>query len=138
MTQISQIDLAGNKTELDALLHQEITKEIIGAAFEVHNQLGYGYLEKVYQRAMQVELLRRNLVCELEHPIAVRYKEIIVGEYQADLLVNGKVIVELKIAPTYCPSDEAQLINELKSTGIRVGLLINFGRAKVEFKRVIF
>ena len=61
MTQISQINLAGGKSEMAALLHPEITKEIIGAAFEVHNQLGYGYLEKVYQRAMQVELFRRNL-----------------------------------------------------------------------------
>lgn len=91
------------------LLHQEITKEMIGAAFEVYNQLGYGYLEKVYQRAMPAELLRRNLQCELEHPITVRYKEIIVGEYQADLLVGGKVIVELKVAPTYSPSGEAKL-----------------------------
>ncbi len=138
MTQISQIDLAGGKKELAALLHQEITKEIIGSAFEVYNQLGYGYLEKIYQRAMQVELLRRDLPCELEHPITVRYKEVIVGEYQADLLVGEKVIVELKVAPSYSCSDEAQLINELKSTGIRVGLLINFGRSKVEFKRVVF
>ena len=118
-------------------LHQDTTQEIIGAAFEVYKHLGYGYLEKVYQRAMQVELLRRGIKAELEHPIKVQYKGVVVGEYAADLLVAGQVVVELKVAPDYCSSDEAQLLNELVSTGIKVGLLINFGRDKVQFKRVI-
>ena len=119
------------------LLHQEMTQAIIGAAFEVHNHLGYGILEKVYQRAMQVELLRRGFSAALEHPIQVQYKGVVVGDYAADLFVDGKVIVELKVAPAYCPADEAQLINELVSTGVKVGLLINFGRGRVEFKRLV-
>src|SRR4051794_33147692 len=119
------------------LLHQEITKEIIGAAFEVHKHLGYGYLEKVYQRAMQVDLLQRGLKAILEHPIQVRFKGVIVGDYSADLFVEGKVIVELKVALAYCSEDEAQLLNELVSTGVMVGLLINFGRERVEFKRLV-
>jgi GxxExxY protein len=117
-------------------LHKEITQEIIGAAFEVHRHLGYGYLEKVYQRAMQVELLQRGFETALEHPIKVRYKGVVVGDYEADLFVAGKVMVELKVAPEYCASDEAQLINELVSTGVKVGMLINFGRERVEFKRM--
>jgi len=120
------------------LPHEEITKEIIGAAFEVHKILGYGFLEKVYQRALQAELLKRNINAEIEHRITVRYKEIVVGDFAADLFVEGKVVVEIKVSTTYNPQDEAQLLNELKATGVKVGLLINFGGAKVEFKRLVF
>jgi len=122
----------------DGLLHGEITKEIIGAAFEVHRVLGYGFLEKVYQRALQCELIRRGLSAEHESEIQVLYKGVEVGFYKADLLVERVVIVELKSARAYNPEDEAQLLNELKATGIRVGMLINFGRAKVDYKRFVF
>ena len=120
------------------LPHKAVTREIIGASFEVYNVLGYGFLEKVYQRAMQVELLRRELKCENECKISVTYKNVVVGDYFADLLVEEKVIVELKIAVAYNSADEAQLLNELKATGVKVGLLVNFGREKVEFKRFVF
>jgi GxxExxY protein len=119
------------------LLHSEITEQIIGAAFEVHRLLGYGFLEKVYERAMQVELILRGLKADIESKIKVYYKEVIVGDYSADLLVNDLVVVELKVSPQYNSYDEAQLINELKATRMKVGLLINFGREKVEFKRLI-
>jgi GxxExxY protein len=121
-----------------ALQHGEITEQIVGAAFEVHSVLGYGFLEKVYQRAMQVELIARGLKAETESKIKVTYKGVVVGEYQADLMVADQVIVELKVAKEYQPADEAQLLNELKATGFKVGLLINFGRTKVEFKRFIY
>jgi len=120
-----------------SLLHAEITEQVIGAAFEVHRVLGYGFLEKVYQRAMQVELILRGLKADIESKIKVYYKEVIVGDYSADLLVNDLVVVELKVSPQYNSYDEAQLINELKATRMKVGLLINFGREKVEFKRFI-
>src|SRR5689334_3394378 len=120
------------------LIHQAVTEQIIGAAFEVYKVLGYGFLEKVYQRALQVELARRGLDASIEPEIRVTYKGADVGFYRADLLVNGCVIVELKVAKAYCPEDEPQLLNELKATGIRVGLLINFGRTRVEFKRFVF
>lgn len=122
----------------DYLAYREITREVIGSAFEVYNVLGYGFLEKVYQRAMQVELLRRNLPTELEAKIKVYYKGINVGDYQADLLVKGKVVVELKVARDYQPDDEPQLLNELKATRLPVGLLINFGRTGVTHKRLVF
>ena len=120
------------------LLFREITEAVIGVAFAVHRELGYGFLEKVYQRALQVELLKSGHSAELEFPIAVKYRGVIVGEYFADLLVDGKVIVETKVAPAYNPLDEAQLINELKATGIRVGLLLNFGRREMQFRRLVF
>jgi GxxExxY protein len=120
------------------LLHKDVTEQIIGAAFEVHRPLGYGFLEKVYQRAMQIELRLRGLCAETESDISVIYKGHEVGPYRADLFVNNCVIVELKVAKTYNDEDEPQLLNELKATGIKVGLLINFGRSKVEFKRFVF
>ncbi len=120
------------------LEYEDITEAIIGSAYEVHNILGYGFLEKDYQEALQVELLRRGHSAEIEHSIRVAFKGAIVGEYEADLLVDGKVIVELKVAKEYNPKDEPQLLNELKATTIKVGLLINFGKEKVEFKRFIY
>jgi GxxExxY protein len=120
------------------LLHRDLTEKIIGAAFEVHQHLGYGFLERVYQRAMQVELVRGGYAVEIEKRIQVSYKGAIVGDYDADLLVNACVIVEIKIAPQYDKRDEAQLLNQLKATRLKVGLLVNFGRAKVEYKRLVF
>ena len=116
---------------------EPITRELIGAAFEVHNVLGYGFLERVYQRAMQVELTLRKVKVELEPKLQVHFKGVIVGDYAADLLVEDKIVVELKTDPEYQPAHEAQLLNELKGTRIRLGYLINFGRTKVEFKRMV-
>jgi GxxExxY protein len=121
-----------------AFPHKDITEAIIGAAFEVHNELGYGFLHRVYQRALQVELARRNRRSNLETRINVRYKDVIVGDYDADLIVDDCVLVEIKIAPQYDKRDEAQLLNLLKATGLKLGVLINFGRYKVEYKRLIF
>lgn len=120
------------------LLHEKTTSAIIGAAFEVHQQLGYGFLERVYQRALQVELVRRGASAEIEKRIQVQYKGVVVGDYDADLIVDNCVVVEIKVAPQYDKRDEAQLLNELKATGVKVGLLLNFGRAKVEYKRLVF
>lgn len=121
-----------------SLEHSEITEQIIGAAFEVYRVLGYGFLERVYQRAMQVELQLRGVNAELERRINVQFKNVLVGDYAADMFVENCVIVELKVAKIYHAEDEPQLLNELKATGIKVGLLINFGRTQVEFKRMVF
>ena len=120
------------------LPHADVTERIIGAAFEVHRVLGYGFLENVYQRAIQAELHRAGLKTEIECPIKVRYKDVIVGDFRADLFVNEVVIVELKTGREYNSEDEPQLLNELKTNGAKVGLLINFGRTKAEFKRMVF
>ena len=120
------------------LLHRATTETIIGAAFEVHQELGYGFLERVYQRALQVELIRRGVAAEIERRIQVQYKGVVVGDYDADLIVADPVAVEIKVNPQYDKRDEAQLLNELKATGLKVGLLVNFGRSKVEYKRLVF
>jgi len=119
------------------LPHHDITEQIIGAAFEVHRILGYGFLEKVYQHAMAIELRLRGLAVELESKIEVWYKTVRVGSFEADLFVNQCVIAELKVAKEYQKADEAQLLNELKATGIKVGLLINFGAPKLYVKKYL-
>ncbi len=116
---------------------EPLTRELIGAAFEVHKVLGYGFLERVYQRAMQVELTLRKVKVELEPKLQVHFKGVIVGDYASDLLVEDKIVVELKTDPEYLPAHEAQLLNELKGTRIHLGYLINFGRTKLEFKRMV-
>ena len=122
----------------DKLLHRATTETIIGAAFEVHRELGYGFLERVYQRALQVELIRRGVAAEIERRIQVQYKGVVVGDYDADLIVADSVAVEIKVNPQYDKRDEAQLLNELKATGLKVGMLVNFGRNKAEYKPLVF
>ena len=121
-----------------ALEHEDITKDIIGAAYEVYNILGYGFLERVYQKAMQVELELRGRRAEREHALQVKFKGFVVGDYAADLLVDESVIVELKVTPEYNSKDEAQLLNQLKASEIRVGMLINFGKTGVRHTRFVF
>jgi GxxExxY protein len=120
------------------LVEESLTREIIGAAFEVHNELGSGFLEAVYQAALLHELGLRQLVCQAQAPIEVKYKGVPVGVYYADILVAGKVICELKASHELTPIHEAQLLNYLKGTGIKVGLLINFGARRCEYKRMVF
>ncbi len=118
--------------------HQDLTGAVIGSAFAVYEKLGYGFLAKIYQRAMQVELRHRGIEAALEAEIRVDYKGVEVGSYRADLWVENRVIVELKVARSSNSDDEPQLLNELKATGVKVGLLINCGRTRVAFKRLVF
>lgn len=119
------------------MLHEDVTDIIIKTFYDVYNQLGYGFLEKVYQNAMCLELKNRGLQVQAQQKISVFYKDIEVGEYFADLIVNDLVIIELKAAESLVSAHEAQLLNYLKSTKIEVGLLLNFG-AKPQFKRKAF
>jgi GxxExxY protein len=115
----------------------DITYAINGAVFEVNRILGSGFLEKVYENALLVELKRRGLKAESQVPIRVLYKKSVVGEYIADILVEDKVIVELKTVETLEKIHEAQLLNYLKATGIRVGILVNFKHPKAETRRMV-
>jgi GxxExxY protein len=126
-----------DQAQMESLIHRETTSRIIGAAFEVHNILGYGFLEKIYQRAIQVELIRRGSSAETETSVKVPYKNAVVGEYYADLFVDGCVTVEIKVAKCYHAPEEAQLLNQLKATGTKIGVLVNFGREWVEYKPMI-
>jgi len=119
------------------MLHEEITSTIIAAYYDVYNTLGYGFLEKVYENALILELQKRGLTAEQQLPIKVYYEGQVVGEYFADQLVNKLIILELKAAEQIIKAHEAQLTNYLKSTDLEVGLILNFG-PKAEFKRKIF
>jgi len=121
----------------DNFKHSDITEKIIKAFYKVYNTLGYGFLEKVYQNSLFIELVAMGLLVNKQEQIKVYYEEKEVGEYYADLIVEGSVIVELKAAEALCEEHEFQLINYLKATEIEVGLLLNFGK-KPEFKRKVF
>jgi len=117
--------------------HSEITEKIIKAFYKVYNTLGFGFLEKVYENALFIELREMGLFVEKQRQIKVFYEEKEVGVYYADLIVSECVIIELKAAEALCEEHEFQLINYLKATEIEVGLLLNFGKTP-EFKRKVF
>ena len=116
--------------------HQDLTSKIIECAFKVHKQLGFGFLENVYQNALLIELSKAGLRAEKEKRVQVKYDGEIVGDYVADVIIEDKVILELKSNKDLHPAHEAQLVNYLKATGTEVGLLINFGD-RVEVKRKV-
>ena len=126
-----------NLTMEDNYKHSEITDKIIKAYFNVYNKLGYGFLEKVYENAMMIELSKFGFQCKRQYPISVFYDESNIGDYFADIIVNGLVIIELKATENLCPEHECQLINYLKATNLEVGLLLNFGK-EPQFKRKVF
>jgi GxxExxY protein len=126
-----------NKKKNAMLLHEEITQEIIRCFFRVYNYLGYGFMEKVYENAMCIELAQTGLQVKAQEKIEVYYNEVVVGTYYADLLIEDKVIIEIKSVSHLLEEHEAQLLNYLKATSIEVGLLLNFGE-KAEFKRRAF
>jgi GxxExxY protein len=119
------------------LIHKEITSQIIGSAYEVGNHLGFGFLEKVYENALRVELELCGLKVNSQQQVVIQYKGREVGLYQADLVVDNKVIVEIKTSENIVQPFKAQIINYLKATGLEVGLIINFSRIKVEIERVV-
>ena len=117
---------------------QALTREIIAAAYEVHGELGGGFLEKVYESALVIELASRGLRVTPQAQIEVQYKGDTVGVFYADLLVNDAVICEIKAVTAIASSHQAQLLNYLKATGKKVGLLLNFGAKRVDVKRMVF
>jgi GxxExxY protein len=119
------------------LLHKNLTDSIIKTFYDVYNELGYGFLEKVYQNAMVFELQSRGFNVKAQQQIKVYYKDKVVGDYFADILVNDLVILELKAAESIVEEFEYQLLNYLRGTNIEVGLLLNFGK-KPEFRRKVF
>jgi len=126
-----------NKMSADNYKYSEITEKIINAFYKGYNTLRYGFLDKVYENALFIDLVTMGLLVEKQKQIKVYYEGKEVGEYFADLAVERCVIVELKTAETLCKEHELQLINYLKATEMEVGLLLNFGK-KPEFKRKVF
>ena len=120
------------------LLLKEKTYQIIGACYEVHKQLGNGFLEAVYSEAFTIEFKERKIPYEKEKTIKIQYKNVFLDKrYVADLICYGKIIVELKALTALTSQHEAQLINYLKATGIKVGLLVNFGEGSLKYTRFV-
>jgi GxxExxY protein len=119
------------------LIEGELTEKILGAAFKVQNALGAGFLEKVYENALSFELRKCGLAVESQKSLPVRYEGTVVGDYIADLVVSAKVVVECKAVSNLDSVHEAQLMNYLKASGLRVGLLINFARSKLQYRRLV-
>jgi len=120
------------------MLFEEVTKEIIGAAYNVYNKMGFGYLEKVYENCMLIELSKiKELDIKSQCPIKVEYDGVDVGDYVADLIVNDSIIIELKSIRHLLPIHEVQLVSYLKAIGFDLGLLINFGEQKVDVRRKV-
>lgn len=119
------------------ILHKELSESILKVFYEVYNELGYGFLEKVYQNAMYLELKSQGFKVEPQKQIKVYYKNELVGDFFADLLINGVIILELKACESLVKAYYVQTLNYLKATNIEIGLLLNFGE-KPEIKRLIF
>ncbi len=119
------------------LKHKELSENIIAAAYSVHKELGHGFVEKLYKKALEIELRENGIKCNSEVPLNVSYHGQIIGDYFADIVVDDKIIVEIKAVSRLEAVHEVQLVNYLKATGINVGLLINFGQS-VEIKRRVF
>ena len=119
------------------LLYKELTFAIIGAAMEVHKILGPGFLEAVYQSALAHELTLRGVPFEQQVRLPVSYKDVLVGEYTADFMIDGKLIVEIKAVSNFNSQHQAQAMHYLAATGYRLALLLNFGTGSLEHRRVI-
>ena len=119
------------------VVYKELSYQIMAAVFEVHNTLGFGFLEKVYERALLKELRLREIPVEAQKEIKVFYKEDEIGTYFADLVVNGEILLELKAVEGLSNIHKAQVLNYLKATGLKLGLLINFGKERVEYERLV-
>ena len=116
-------------------MNDELTEKVIGAAYQVHNQLGFGFLESVYEKALSIELAKSSVDHKLQSPITVRYSGQVIGEFVCDMLINNRLIVELKSVKQLAVAHEVQLVNYLNATNVDIGLLLNFGPSKVEVKR---
>jgi GxxExxY protein len=115
----------------------ELTHCIIGCAMQVSNELGVGFLEKVYENALAIELRKQGLIVEQQKLLTVYYDGHVVGDYCADIVVNGCVLLELKCSKAIDPAHQAQLLNYLKTTGLKIGLIINFGTPRLQIKRMV-
>ena len=124
---------------MGSIPNKELSDKIIGIAIEIHKSLGNGYLEKIYENALMLDFKHYEIPAAQQTPLPVKYKGIILGEFFADIVVDHKIILELKAVSNLIPAHEAQLLHYLKSSGIKVGYLLNFGaESRLEFKRMVF
>lgn len=119
-------------------MDNDLSQQVIGCAFEVSNTLGAGFFEKVYEKALCVEFEKKGIGFKCQEPVIVKYKGSIVGEYITDIIVENRLLLELKAVKSIASEHEAQLLNYLKATRLSYGLLLNFGKPKLAIKRMIW
>ena len=124
-------------TKKSEILYKDLSYKIVGLAMEVHSKLGYGFLEKVYENAMMVLFRQEGMRAKQQAPITVYFKGEAVGEYYADILVEDKIILEVKSVEKIIDKHRAQTLNYLKATGLRLSIILNFGKKKIEYERIV-
>ena len=124
-------------TNIEKIVYKDLSYKVVGLAMEVHNKLGYGFLEKVYENALMVLLRREGIDAKQQVPLTVYFESEIVGEYDVDIIVENKIILELKAVEKIIDAHRAQVLNYMKATEIRLVLLINFGKERLEYERFV-
>ena len=124
-------------TNENEILYKDLSYKIIGIAMRVHSKLGYGFLEKVYENALMVLFRREGIEAKQQVPITVYFEEEVVGNYYADILVEDKVILEIKSVENIIDAHIAQSLNYLKATGLRLAIILSFSKEKLEYKRIV-
>lgn len=126
-----------NTNEDNIIIYKDLSYKLIGLAMRVHSVLGHGFLEKVYEKALMVLLRRENIEAAQQAPITVSFEGEVVGNYYADILVENKIILEIKSAEQIIDAHRAQALHYLKATGLRLALILNFGKVKLEYERMV-
>jgi GxxExxY protein len=125
------------KTNETNIIYPDLSYKIMGAIFEVHKEMGPGFLESIYEKALIEELMNRGIHAETQKTINLTYKGKKIGVHRLDLVIEDKVVVELKTVERFCPQHNAQLMSYLKASGYKLGILVNFSKSKVEYQRVL-
>lgn len=124
-------------TNTEKILHKDLSYQIIGLAMQAHSKLGYGFLEKIYENAMMVLLRQEGIQTKQQEPITVYFEGQVVGDYYADIVVENKIILELKVAEKIIDVHKAQALNYLKATGLKLAIILNFGKERLEYERLV-
>ena len=119
------------------LLHKDLSYKIVGLAMQIHSELGFGFLEKVYENSMMVLFRRENIMAKQQAPVSVSFEGEIVGDYYADILIEDKIILELKAIEKITDAHKAQALNYLKASGLKLAIIINFGKQRLEYERIV-
>ena len=121
----------------DKIIHRELSYKVVGMAMEVHRKLGYGFLEKVYENSLMVLLRREAIAARQQFPVRVYFEGEDVGFYRADIVVAGKIVIEVKAAEGLIDAHRVQTLNYLRATDLRLGILLNFGKEKLQYQRLV-
>lgn len=122
----------------DKIIHRDLSYKIVGLAIDARKELGYGYLEKVYENAMMVMLNRNGIVAQQQVPLKVMFQGVVIGDYFPDIVVENQIILEIKSQDRIIDANKAQTLNYLKTTGLKLAIILNFGKTKLDYERLVY